>query len=233
MTTPQGIGENHRFERLQLGEGIEHLRQRLFLRVELHLRRAGEQPEIGIAVKGNGVAVFGIGLQMMKQHPVASVGNRHIAVDRVMGIHAHAGEGMTVFRQEILNKGVVRPETRVNHLDVAFRAEGQLQRVVAAIIGKRIVVLRAMRRVDIPLVVAMDVVKSKTGDERVGQRMHHIKIHWRVLQIDDGQFKFHADTRLACALGGLDIFIVNRRIKAFIEKPCHAVFPLLTGYSPV
>ena len=142
IAAPERIGKKDGFQRLQLGEGIENLRQGRFLHIELHLCRARKQTEIRIVMERNRVAVFFIGFQMMQQHSVPTVMNGFASVYRVMGVDAHSCQRMSVSGKARLKKGIIPAEKSVHLMNVIFRAKGKLQRVVAAIVRENIVILR-------------------------------------------------------------------------------------------
>ena len=80
-------------------ECIDGFRNLCFLYIQLDLGGTGKQSEIGMVMKRERIAIAGVVVEMVEQHPIAAVGNGLVSIQLPAGIDAHTGEIMTVLLQ--------------------------------------------------------------------------------------------------------------------------------------
>ena len=221
-----GVGKQQRFQRLQLCKDIQGIQNHVLLRVQLHLGGGAEQAKVGGIMEVHGTLILFIGFQVMQQHPVTSVGDGNIMIDRMVGIDAHTGEGVLMGGEEALDKHIVVCKALMDHIQILFHPEGEFQRIEAAVVGQGIPVAGLDHRIDVPLLITTTFLKPESFHKTVGQTVDHPEIHRFPLQIDDGQFKLHAGIQLSGPLYGANVLLINGFFKRpFVRHRNHSFSP--------
>ena len=146
-----------------------------------------------MVVESRRATVLGVGLQVVEQHPVTSVSDGVGTVLPPPGVDPHAGEGVSLPPQRLLQRGVISGEAAMRLNQVLIGAEGDFQRVVGAVERKFVARVGVGRAVDVARVVAHLVGEGKAGEEVVRRRMHGGEVRWRTRRaVPNGKLKFNA-----------------------------------------
>ena len=122
-------------------------------------------------MEAHSATVLRVGLQMVEKHPVATVPDGIRTVLPPSGVDPHAGKGVSLPTQSLLQRGVVVGEAAVRLGQILVWAEGDFQRVIGAVEGKLVARVGIGRAVDVVHVVAHLVGEWEAGEEVIRRRM--------------------------------------------------------------